>query len=266
MLDLIDTHCHLASFLHNHALENVLDKALSMQVRRMIAVGTSLEDWSMYQDMAKKHKEHVRFTVGLHPCYVDEGWDEQVCALSPFFADDAAPLAIGEIGLDYFHLPKNQQEAECLKDLQEKAFRKQLSLALQLDCPIIVHSRNAFWECVKIIDESQVDWRKVVFHCFVEGPEEIKVLNKRGGRGSFTGVITYKNAEKIRQAALAQGIEKLMLETDAPYLTPEPYRSQLNEPANIKVIAEYSAALFGLDVYTLGQYVTDNSEKFFNWK
>lgn len=266
MLDLIDTHCHIDHFILKNEWEGVLERALENQVRRMIIVGTELRDWKIYQEICPHYKPHLAYTVGLHPCHVDEGWDEQLTVLGTFFVGENEPIAMGEIGLDYFHLPKEKSEAEFLTNLQEKAFRKQLALALQFDCPIIIHSRNAFSDTVKIIDESGVDWNKVVFHCFSEGPEEIKILNERGARGSFTGIITYKNAENIRQSALAQGLDKFMLETDSPYLTPEPYRSKSNEPCMIKTIAEYCAKLWKMSLEDFGKQVTLNSEMFFRWR
>ncbi len=266
MLDLIDTHCHFDSFIKHNSLDSVLEYAFTLQVRRMIAIGTSMTDWSLYQELAQSNPKHIRYTVGIHPCYVDESWEEQIQLLSPFFTQLLQPLAIGEIGLDYFHLPKNTATAQIQKNLQEEAFKHQLALALQFDSPIIIHSRNAFWETVKMIDNSQVDWSKVVFHCFSEGPEEIKALNERGARGSFTGIITYKNADKIRAAALQQGLDRLMLETDSPYLPPEPLRSERNQPANIRLIAEYCANyLFKMPLPDFGQHVTRNSEQFFRW-
>ena len=97
--------------------------------------------------------------------------------------------------------------------LQEKAFRQQLSLASEMDCPIVIHSRNAFEDSVRMIDESKIDWARIVFHCFSYGPDEIMQINQRGGRASFTGIVSYKNAPEVRKALQLQGIEQLMLET-----------------------------------------------------
>src|SRR5690606_20694187 len=122
----------------------------------------------------------------------------------------------------------------------------QLTLAKQYSCPVVVHSRGAFMETVKMIDTSGVDWSRVVFHCFAEGATEMAELQSRGGRGSFTGIVTYKSAANVREAALAQGLSRLMIETDAPYLTPVPHRGKPNEPAYVRHTAEYCAELFGV--------------------
>jgi TatD DNase family protein len=138
-----------------------------------------------------------------------------------------------------------------------------LALAKRLGCPVVVHSRGAFQECVEMIDASGVDWSRVVFHCFTEGPAEMAGLLQRGGLASFTGVITYKSAENVRAAALAQGLDRLMLETDAPYLTPMPHRGKPNEPAFIRHTAEFCAGLFGVGYERLAEVTTANARKFY---
>ena len=115
-----------------------------------------------------------------------------------------------------------------------------------------------------MIDAAGCAWSRVVFHCFSEGPAEMAELTKRGGRGSFTGIITYKNAEAVRAAAKAQGIERLMIETDAPYLAPEPHRGRRNEPAFVRHTAEFCARLFGVTDEELAAITTANAKAFFN--
>lgn len=166
--------------------------------------------------------------------------------------------------MDRFHLPKdNQVEAEKILGWQKAAFAAQLALAKRMVCPLVVHSRGAFAECVEMIDASGFDWSRVVFHCFTEGPLEMAELTKRGGYGSFTGVITYKNAEMVRAAALAQGLDRFMIETDAPYLTPMPHRGKPNEPAYLRHTAEFSAGVFGVSVERLAEVTTANARRFF---
>ncbi len=262
-MELIDTHCHLAKAHEGGQLAEVLQRAEAAGVRSMIAVGTSLKDWELYRSMAERHAGTIYWTVGIHPCSVDEGWNDELNAISTFFATSPAPVALGEIGLDHFHLPKYPDEIAEVKALQASAFRSQLQLAYQLECPVVIHSRNAFMDCVRMIDESGVDWTKVVFHCFTEGPEAMKVLLDRGGRGSFTGIVTYKNAESIRAAAALQGLERLMIETDAPYLTPEPNRGKPNEPAFLRDTASCLAGLMGIDPTELARRTTSNARSFF---
>ncbi|HEX2100255.1 MAG TPA: TatD family hydrolase, partial [Candidatus Synoicihabitans sp.] len=116
---------------------------------------------------------------------------------------------------------------------------------------------------VEVIDASGVDWRRVVFHCFTEGEAEMRQLVERGGFGSFTGILTYKTADNVRAAARLQGLERLMLETDAPYLTPMPHRGKPNEPAFIRHTAEFAAELFGLSYEALAAITTATAKRFF---
>lgn len=263
MIDLIDSHCHLEKYIHAGVLDDIINSAQETGVRRMIAVGTDFADWRIYHDLATRYKGQIYYSIGIHPCHVDENWSSQAQIIAPFFADEVKPIAIGEIGLDYFHLPSDEKEKALNIERQKVAFRMQLTLALQFDVPIIVHSRSSFRDCVQLIDESGVNWKHVVFHCFVEGPEEVKILNARGGRASFTGIITYKNGETVRQAALAQGIDSIMIETDAPYLAPVPCRKKENRPAYVRHVAEFCAELFGVDLETFARIATKNTEDFF---
>lgn len=263
---LIDSHCHLESFARAGTLPATLENARAAGVGEIICVGTDIGDWPLYRDMARDNPGKIHYTVGLHPCHVDEAWHDHVVALTPWFADSTLPVALGEIGLDNFHLPKNPDEAATTKYYQEAAFRAQLEIAFQLDCPVVIHSRNAFADCVRMIDASGVDWRKVVFHCFSEGAPEIAELNRRGGRGSFTGVMTYPKAENVRQAALAQGLERFMLETDSPYLSPQPVRGKPNEPAFMRHTAELAAKIFGVSYEELANISAQNTRAFFSLK
>ena len=229
----IDSHCHLAKFARAGTLDETLARAETAGVGQFITIGTSLTDWELYRSLAEQYPGKIYWAVGLHPTSVDEDWSDQVKAVSTFFGTDPVPVAIGEIGLDHFHLPKFPDEAAEVKKRQVDAFRAQLGLAYQFDCPVVIHSRNAFSDTVALIDESGVDWKKVVFHCFSEGADEMRVLNEKGARGSFTGIVTYKNksANGLREALVLQGPDRLMVETDCPYLTPEPHRGEPNEPA-----------------------------------
>lgn len=262
---LLDSHCHPKHALAAGRLEAWVGEARAAGVEGAVAIGTELEDWSAYRDLAAGRPDFFRHTVGLHPCHVEEGWEEAVAALSPYFADRTPPVALGEIGLDYFRLPADPAEAALVKSWQQAAFRRQLSLAYQLGCPVVIHSRQAFDDCVRAIDASGVDWRKVVFHCFVEGPDQVRQLNQRGGRASFTGIITYAKSEDIRQALKAQGLARLMLETDAPYLAPQSVRGKENTPAYLPEICAQAAELLGLPADEVAEVSTRNARGFFGF-
>ena len=280
MPGLIDTHTHLDSFARRGELPGVFDRARAAGLEAMIAIGTEPADWTLYRELTREHTGWMHYTVGLHPCSVDEGWEQTLAQMEGFWqsgpgvppvrlaehARDARatyPVAIGEIGLDRFHLPQEPAAAECLLGWQRAAFVAGLGLARRLGVPVVVHSRGAFRECVEMIDASGVEWSRVVFHCFSEGPDEMAELMRRGGFGSFTGIITYKKAEAVRAAALAQGPGRLMMETDAPYLAPVPHRGQPNEPAYVRYTAEFCAGLFGVPLEELAAVTTANARRFF---
>jgi TatD DNase family protein len=288
-MDLIDTHTHLESFARRGDLPTVLARAREAGVTSMVSIGTDADDWSLYRDLARGHPGVVHYSVGLHPCSVDEGWVARFAQLEGFWGgaglgrasspnepsdppgvfaarseNSPHPVALGEIGLDRFHLPKDDAAAaERIFAWQRAAFAEGLALAGRLGVPVVVHSRGAFRECVELIDASGVAWSRIVFHCFTEGPAEMAELTRRGGFGSFTGIITYKTADAVRAAARTQGLDRLMIETDAPYLTPMPHRGKPNEPAYVRHTAEFCAGLFGVSLGRLAEITTANAKRFF---
>jgi TatD DNase family protein len=267
-MGLIDTHTHLESFVRHGTLPGALARARDAGVEAMITIGTAPDDWPMYRSLAAEHPGFVYFSAGLHPCAVEADWAAAVGQLEGFWAAEGAaqprPVALGECGLDRFHLPNDAAEAERRFGWQQAAFAAQLELARRLDCPVVVHSRGAFRECVAMIDASGVRWERVVFHCFTEGEAEMRELIRRGGFGSFTGILTYKAAEAVRAAAKAQGLARFMVETDAPYLTPVPHRGKPNEPAFVRHTADFAAAqVFGVGSAELTAITTANARAFF---
>ncbi|HCR30289.1 MAG TPA: TatD family deoxyribonuclease [Opitutae bacterium] len=259
MNSIVDTHTHLESFYKKGLLSNALDAAVTAGVTRMVTVGTDGEDWELYAGLAESQPETIDYTVGVHPTSVGDDWESLCDRISAYFERQRPPVALGEIGLDRFHLPKDPAESERILQRQKAAFREQLEIAKSLDSPVVIHSRGAFAECVEEIDRSGVDWPRVVFHCFSEGPGEMQQLLDRGGYGSFTGIITFKNAEPIRDAAILQGIDRMMIETDAPYLSPVPHRGKPNEPAYLRHTADFCREMFGMDDESFARQTTENA-------
>lgn len=260
----IDSHCHLEGFFNRGTLHEILQRSRDAGVSRMVAVGTDPEDWKVNHDLAAQFPGQIHHTVGLHPNHVDDSWESYTVGLQACLCLDPKPVAIGEIGLDYFRLPKDEAKAAPLKANQRGAFRYQLTLAKALGLPVIVHCRSAFADCVAEIDESGVEWSKVVFHCFADGPNEMRQLIERGGRGSFTGIVTFGNADSVREAALMQGLEKLLLETDSPYLAPSPLRGKPNEPSYLPYIGEFLSQAFEVEKADLAAITFRNTLDFYS--
>lgn len=265
-MELIDTHCHLDSAYKDDTLDEQIKHALQNEVRGIIAIGTHIEDWEVNQLLAKKYPQVVSYTVGLHPCYVKNENISHTKILKHFFEKKTPPLALGECGLDYYHLSTDPQDAQSQKQLQRIVFADQLALAKQLDCPIVIHSRYALEDTLSMLYASGIKSEKVIFHCFSEGPDSIKKILDKGYRASFTGIITYKGAHEVRSAALTQGLDLLMIETDAPWLSPVPMRGKPNTPAYLRYIAEYAADLFKTDIATLAHITSTNARSFFGIK
>jgi len=264
-MTLIDTHTHLDGFARRGVLPAVLARAAEAGVSEMITIGTAPDDWALYRGLARDHPKRVHYSIGLHPCSVTEGWSEAVAQIAAFWdsGETPGPVALGECGLDRFHLPKDPAAAGLAFAWQRAAFGAQLEIAVRLGCPLVVHSRGAFKECMEMLEASGVHWDRVVLHCFVEGTAEMEELARRGGVGSFTGILTYKNADTVRAAARAQGIGRLMIETDAPWLAPVPLRGEPNEPAYLRHTAEAAAKLFGVPLALLAETTTRNARQFF---
>jgi TatD DNase family protein len=261
-MTLIDSHCHLKTFVQKGTLNSVLARAKNAGVEKFITVGTSIQDWDCYQSLARNNPD-IFYSVGLHPCYVANDWAADIEKILDYWDSQCKPVALGEIGLDYFHLPKDKNLSLEHVILQQQCFSRQLDLARLLDCPVIIHSRNSLKDCVNLIDQSGLEWERVVFHCFSEGELQMKEISSRGGRASFTGNITYAGNDKILEAVKYQGVEKLILETDSPYLSPEPNRKSKNEPCRAREIIGFLKSIFEDDCQQMEEIIRINTEEFF---
>jgi len=264
-MHLVDTHAHLDYFSNENKIESLLENAKKSSVTKIVNCSARFFNWQMYSDLAKKYEDTLYWTIGIHPTEHEPEVLDQLDALCQYFSDGKyAPRAIGEIGLDFFRLPKDLEEREKTIIIQKAMFKKQLGFARDLDCKICIHARSAIEESIEMMKNAKIDFRNVVFHCYSGTPAQMSEINKLGGRASFTGIITYKNAQEMRDAMITQGLEKIMFETDCPYLAPEPFRSKKNEPAFIKQIVEYAASVFKMPFEELAEISTQNATDFFD--
>jgi len=256
---LIDSHCHLSFPELSEQVDVVLARAAEADVQRMVNVCTSSGDAERALALLGKH-EHVFFAVGLHPHEAKNGVDELPAIRKLVTGETPFPrlVAIGETGLDYHYdfSPRDEQRA---------AFRAQLELACELNLPVIIHARQAEDEACAILNEYPALAGRVVFHCY-SGPIDIaRQILDAGYWISFTGIVTFKKSTEIQEVARLVPEDRIMVETDAPYLSPAPKRSQRpNEPALVIHTNAFVAKLRGKTPEEMAAITTANAKRFFN--
>lgn len=254
-MELVDTHAHLTYEPLAGQLEQVLSRSRLVGVRRWITVGTSPEDNERAVELACRI-EGLRAAVGYHPHYADAIGEAELEMLRRTAAHPRV-AAVGETGLDYYY---HHSQA----DHQRRIFRAQLEIAAELQKPAVIHIREAFEEAMSILEEYGGRLPKVVIHCYSGNPEQTAEVERRGYFVSFTGIITFKKAEETRRAAARFPLERVMIETDCPYLSPEPVRKiQPNEPALLIHTAAKLAEIYGLSLDQFARRVTATSMEFF---
>ena len=243
-----DTHCHLQ---YDGLPADALERASAAGVNRVICVGTDADHSRRAIEAAATDPEgRVWATVGVHPHEAKHGLDEILALL-----DAPRVVAVGECGLDYYyeHSPR---------DFQRAAFAAQIALARIHDLALVVHTRDAWDETFAILLVEGVPER-VVFHCFSGGATEAKRALELGAYLSFSGIVTFKNANDVREAAALCPGDRLLLETDAPYLAPVPHRGRVNEPAHVALVGAAVAALRDERVEELAARTSSNATKVF---
>jgi TatD DNase family protein len=252
---MIDTHCHLTDPRLSGQLEDVIERARVAGVARMITVGTDLEDDRAAIALCRG-RANVRCAVGIHPNYTQHATLADVPVLREL-QKDGSVVALGEMGLDYFH-----QFAD--RGHQAKLFEAQLALATEVGRPVVIHSREAIDDTLAIM--RNFPGVRAVFHCFTGTAEEAERILAAGYWISFTGPVTYKKNDALREVVRRVPIDRLMVETDAPYLSPEPKRGQkTNEPALVMYTAAKVAEVRGMGLDELDRVTTENAARFFEW-
>jgi TatD DNase family protein len=228
----VDSHCHPQ--MATGGADAAIARARDAGVRAMVVVGTDLESSHQAIDLATQHPD-VFATVGLHPhdaSRLDAEWDDLVA-----LADSPRVVAVGEAGFDFHYMNSPP-------DAQDAAFRAQIRLAHSLDRALVIHSREAWDATFTVLVDEGVPAR-TVFHCFTGGPDEADRALELGAALSFSGIVSFKSADDVRAAAARCPADRLLVETDAPYLAPVPYRGKENEPAFIGAVGEALAAAVG---------------------
>src|SRR5271168_3738832 len=257
MLAVIDTHCHLADVKFRDDVDAVIARAAAAGVAQIISVGAigPIENDRLTVEIAERY-ENVFAAVGVHPHDAKDCTAERIAQLRELAASKKV-VAIGESGLDfhYMHSPPAAQEA---------ALRAHLALAAELELPIVIHCREAELRLVEIVRETGIPPRGGVIHCFTGDINAARDFLTLGFCISFSGIITFRNSAPIREAAAAVPDDRLMVETDSPYLAPDPYRGKRNEPAFVARTLETLARLRSADPAALGDTIIANAACLFH--
>lgn len=246
-MQFIDNHCHLDPGEDGDAQ---VAEAVEAGVARFIDVGTDVARNHQAVANAAQRPGVVFATVGVHPHDATEGIETM-----PELLANPGVVAVGECGLDY-HYDRSP------RSVQREIFAEQIQLAHELDLPLVIHTREAWDETFAILDSEGMP-TATVFHCFTGGPAEAEEGLRRGGFLSFSGIVTFKNAQDLREALAISPIDRVMVETDAPYLTPEPHRGQRNTPANLPIVAARMADVLGVELPFLAKRLWETTHDFY---
>ena len=254
-MNLIDAHCHL-TYEPFADIEAVLKRSINAGVTGWVTIGTDLEDSQKAVELAGRF-ENMFATAACHP-HNTNSVDAKTITQLKDLAGYKKVVAIGETGLDLhydFSTPQQQQDS----------FVRHLELARELNLPVVIHSREAFDETMEILKAHESGLKGLVFHCYSGDVRQAKIILDKGWHISLTGVVTFKNAETTREVAKYVPLDRLMIETDAPYLSPEPMRKQkVNEPALLIHTARFIAGLKSMELAKFIEAVTTTTTQFFS--
>jgi TatD DNase family protein len=265
---LTDSHCHLASHRFQESeVSALIERAQAAGVGRLVTLATSLGD--LQTNLAIAQNPAVHTCIGIHPCDVHHAPDDAVGQLAAFTGDPRV-CAIGETGLDYFHpAPEGWTERD-FRDRQREFLRRHFEIAATAGLNVVIHTRDqsghaSFEDAFEIYRDFHTRAR-AVFHCFIGPWENAKRVLDLGGLVSFGGVATFKSAREVRETALKCPAGSFMIETDAPYLAPQPHRGKRNEPAYVRDTALFLAALRGESLDELSDHSGRTAAGFFRFR
>lgn len=252
---LFDSHAHLDSIKFEKDREFVINRAYNNGVKLIMNPGADLKSSKDAVELSRKY-DFIYAAVGIHP-HETKHMDDASIEILRMLAKDKKVKAIGEIGLDYYydHSPR---------DIQKYWFKKQINLAKDLNLPVIIHDRDANFDVMEILKLENAFDTGVLLHCYSGSYELAKEYIKLGAYISIAGPVTYKNARKTVEVVKGISIDKLLIETDSPYLTPVPYRGKRNEPMYVKNTLEKLAEIKGISVEEAMEKTFNNAKKVFN--
>jgi TatD DNase family protein len=251
---LIDTHTHLYLEQFRDDIDDVISRAKAVGVEKFYLPSINSKYNKSMHDLEKKYPDNVFCMIGLHPCYVDDNFDLEIDFVKKQI-EKHDYKAIGEIGIDLFHEKKYFEQ-------QVIAFEEQIKLAIDYDLPIVIHSRDSFDEIFQVLEKFKCEKLRGIFHCFtgnIDQAHRIIDLNFHLGIG---GVLTFKNG-KISEFLNEIPINKIVLETDSPYLAPSPHRGSRNESSYLKIIADKLAKVYNLEIDEICKITQQNSIEVF---
>ena len=253
---MIDTHSHLYSEEFLTDIDLVISRAKEVGIEKIYLPAIDSATHGAMIELAQKHAGYCIPMIGLHPCYVNEHYERELEIVEEWLGKEKF-AAIGEIGLDYYH-------STSFKKQQIDAFKRQIQLALREDLPIVIHTRSSMDDCIKLVEQEGQGKVRGIFHCFGGDERQARRIVELGFMLGIGGVVTYKNAGLVKVLETVP-MEALVLETDAPYLTPVPFRGKRNESAYIKYVAEKIAEIKGISVEEVSQITTENAKKIFRF-
>jgi TatD DNase family protein len=249
----VDSHCHINFPELVVNISDVLENMHDNNVISALCVSVNMADLPQVLALAEQHP-NIYASVGVHPDY--EGVEEPDVARLVHLAQHPKVIAIGETGLDYFRVKGNLE-------WQRERFRTHIRAARECDRPLIIHSREAAEDTLRIMEEEKASEARGVMHCFTETWEVAEAALAMGFYISFSGIVTFKNAAQLKDVARRVPMERILIETDSPYLAPVPHRGKLNQPAYVKHVAEEIAILRGISIDEVGQCTTENFSRLF---
>lgn len=249
---LVDHHCHLDFPELSADLDGVIARAGAAGVGTLVTISTRIRRFERYKEIAERSPA-VYFSVGTHPHYAHEELDIPLAEIVRLATSHPRVIAIGEAGLDYFYKDKAPRDA------QETGFRRHIAAARETGLPLVIHSRDADADTIAILEEETAKGAfSFVLHCYTGGMALARRGVELGGYVSFSGVLTFKKSEALREIAKAMPLDRLLVETDSPYLAPEPFRGKRNEPAHVVHTARVLAESKGVTYEALCAATTEN--------